>query len=175
MGSDPQVEATSQNLAHTLDVARATLDKEFLRANRLDEKARGQATLAGSWFAITQTVAAIAVGTHAAKGWIIAVVVCLGIQAVALVVVLRWMFDVWKQRDRNEVGIETLGALKDRIANPVDVFASEMIDTYASILDEAQQANEERGKSFGYASDWWWIVLGTGLAEIAAALIARVA
>ena len=81
---DPQSEATSQNLAHVLDTARATLDGEFARANRLDEKARGQATLAGSWFAVTQAVSAIATGTSASKGWIIGLAVGLGLQAVTL-------------------------------------------------------------------------------------------
>ncbi|HEY2768007.1 MAG TPA: hypothetical protein VGI76_07090 [Solirubrobacteraceae bacterium] len=175
METDPQSGATSQNLAHVLDIARGTLDSEFQRANRLDEKARGQATLAGSWFAVTQAVAAIAISTNAAKGWIIGLVVGLAIQAIALVVNLAYAADVWRLREREEVGRETLEALKKRVAEPVGAFAGDMIDFYTRILDEAQLANESRGKSFEKASRWWWPVLVIGLAEIAAALLSRLA
>lgn len=54
--------AVGDNLKHILDAARAALDGEFARAERFDAKARGQATLAGSWFAVTQAVAVASIG-----------------------------------------------------------------------------------------------------------------
>jgi hypothetical protein len=41
------------------------------------------------------------------------------------------------------------------------------------VLDEAQQANESRGKCFEKALFWWWFVLGIGLLEIGGALLSR--
>ncbi len=175
MAIDPQSEATSQNLAHVLDTARATLDGEFARANRLDEKARGQATLAGSWFAVTQAVSAIATGTSASKGWIIGLAVGLGLQAMALFMLLLRDSAVWKLHDRDEVGPETLEAMRDSVSEPVADFASSAIEFYIPVLDQAQKANEQRGKAFEKASFWWWPVLVIGLLEIAAALISRAA
>jgi hypothetical protein len=164
---------TSANLAHVLEVASGTLDKEFQRANRWDEKARGQATLAGSWFAVTQAVAVVALGSSAPDGWVIGLAVGLVGQAGALVMNLIRVADVWKPREREEVAENTLQDLKGRVQDPSADFAAAMIDFYIPVLDEAQKANEERGKAFEKASFWWWFVLGLGLAEIAAALISQ--
>lgn len=166
-------DATSENLTHILDIASGTLDKEFQRANRWDEKARGQATLAGAWFAVTQAVAAIALGPSAPKGWVIGLAVGLALQAAALVMNLIRVANVWKPREREEVAKNTLEELKQRVSDPVADFATAIVDFYGSVLYEAQQANKDRGKAFERASFWWWFVLAFGLAEIAAALISR--
>ncbi|HEY5192680.1 MAG TPA: hypothetical protein VIJ39_02265 [Solirubrobacteraceae bacterium] len=175
MKTDSQSEATSQNLSRVLDIARATLDSELERANRWDEKARGQATLAGAWFAVTQTVAAIALGSSAPKGWVIVLSIGLALQAGALVMDLVRAAQVWAPQDRDEFGRETLEALEGRIDEPVAQIAAALIGFYTTVLDEAQLANENRGKAFDKASFWWWPVLGIGLVEIAVALLSRVA
>jgi hypothetical protein len=148
------------------------LDSEFARANRLDEKARGQATLAGSWFAVTQAVAAIAAGPGAEKGWLIALSIVLGLQAISLFVLMVYAGKVWKQRERKEVGKETLDPMKDSISEPD--FMERTVNFFTDTLDEAQEANKKRGKDFGCAYWWWWPVLVLGLVEIAAALVSRI-
>jgi hypothetical protein len=165
---------TSENRARVLDISRATLDSEFLRANRWDEKARGQATLAGSWFAVTQAVAAVAAGSHVEKVWVVVLAAGLTLQAGALVMNLVRAATVWEPRDRTEFGRETLEALDARMSEPVAEMATALFDFYKTVLDEAQEANEDRGNAFGKASFWWWCVLGIGVAEIAAALLARI-
>jgi hypothetical protein len=175
MATDSQSEAKAQNLARVLDIARATLDTEFLRANRWDEKARGQATLAGSWFAVTQAVAAIAIAASTPKGWVLALTLGLALQAGALVMNLVRAADVWKPRDRNEFGRETLEALEGRMDEPAAEVVDALLVFYKGVLDEAQVANEARGRAFERATFWWWFVLGIGVAEIAVALLSRTA
>jgi hypothetical protein len=167
-----QSDAESENLASVLDLARSTLDSEFARANRLDEKARGQATLAGSWFAVTQAVAAIAAGPGAEKGWLIALTVGLGLQAVSLFVLMVFAGKVWKQRGRKEVGKETLDKMKDSISEPD--FMERTANFFTGTLDEAQSANAARGEDFKWAYRLWWPVLVLGIVEIAAALVSRI-
>lgn len=165
-------DATSENLARVLDLARTTLESEFARANRLDEKARGQATLAGSWFAVTQAVAAIAAGAGAEKGWLIVLSIVLGLQAVSLFVLMIFAGKVWKQRKRKEVGKETLDLMKDSVSEPD--FMERTANFFTDTLDEAQQANKARGEDFKWAYRWWWPVLVLGMAEIGAALVSRI-
>lgn len=175
MEADSQSEAKAQNLARVLDISRATLDTEFLRANRWDEKARGQATLAGSWFAVTQAVAAIAVAANAPTGWVLALAFGLALQAGALVMNLVRAANVWKPRDRTEFGRETLEALEGRMNEPAAEVVDALLSFYKGVLDEAQVANEGRGNAFDRATFWWWLVLGIGVVEIAVALLSRAA
>ncbi len=164
---------TSENLANVLALVRGTLDSEFQRAERWDEKARGLSTLAGSWFAATQAIAAIAV-SGASSGWVLGLLFGLVFQAVALVFSLAYTTDVWRPRNRTEFGRETLEALRGRMGEaPADI-ATALIDFYTPVLDEAQKANEQRGKCYEDASWWWWWVLVTGLMEIAVALLSHV-
>jgi hypothetical protein len=171
MGEHSQ-DATSENLAHTLDIARGTLDSEFARANRLDEKARGQATLAGSWFAVTQAVAAIAAGPGAERGWLIVLSIVLGLQAISLFVLMVFAGKVWKQRERKEVGKEMLEKMKDSASAPD--FMERTVNFFTGTLDEARAANKARGEDFKWAYRWWWPVLVLGIVEISAALVSRI-
>jgi hypothetical protein len=129
--ADPAVE----NRARVLDIARATLDSEFLRANRWDEKARGQATLAGTWFAVTQAVSAVAAGSHVPKEWVVALAVGLVLQAGALVMNLLRSAAVWKARDRLEFGRETLNALDERMSDPPDEVVEGLVTFFGTALD----------------------------------------
>ena len=173
----------SQNLPIVLDEARAAVEAEWQLANRLDEKARGQATLAGAWFAVTQAiVAAAVVGAHLHKGWVYGLAAGLALQAVCLVRLLAASAKVWTLRTERGVGVESLRAMQaDANADPV-AFASKAVDFYATILGEARKANVERAnafddglgnKSYSSAIFWWWRVLGFGLVEIALALLAQ--
>jgi hypothetical protein len=184
MAIDPQSEATSQNVSHVLDAARTAIDAEFRRAERFDEKARGQATLAGSWFAVTQAVTAALIAPHAAKGWIIAWVVLLLLQAIALCMLLRASAKVWRLRGRQDVGVTSLTAMMESVSEPAADFAAKAVEFYGRILESAKAANKARTDAFGggpikkdwrTASFWWWPVLLAGLAEITAALLSRVA
>jgi hypothetical protein len=176
--------AAGDNLKHILDAARAALDGEFARAERFDAKARGQATLAGSWFAVTQAVAAVAITAHTHGYWIIVLLCGLTLQAGALYLLLRASAKVWRLRDREEVGRTSLEAmLADVDATPIE-FASKAVKFYGDILDAAREANRQRADDFDAqegcakwlsASFWWRPVLVIGLLEMAVALISRIA
>jgi hypothetical protein len=183
MAVDPQSDATSQNSAHILDAARAAIDAELNLAERLDEKARGQATLAGSWFAVTQAIAAISLTTHTHKVWVYGLVAGLLLQAVALSLLLQASAKVWRLRTEQDVGVMSLRAMEGDLALPASEFASKAIDFYCRILTSAREANAKRADAFDAesgcarylsASFWWWPVLFLGLLEIAAALLSRV-
>jgi hypothetical protein len=170
---DIETNPRSENTAHVLDISRETLAFEFQRANRWDEKARGQASLAGAWLAVTQAVAAVALGPQANGGWVVVAAIGLALQAAAFVMTLVRSAAVWKPRERNEFGSETLDALEGRLNEPTASVAKALFDFYKGVLDEAQQGNEDRGKKFEKAMFWWWFVLGIGVIEIGVALLSR--
>lgn len=187
MAETPQPDATSQNLAHVLDAARAAIDAESALADRLDEKARGQATLAGSWFAVTQAIAAVSLTAHTHKGWVYGLIAGLFFQAVALWLLLRASAAVWRLRTEQDIGTASLRAMEGDVGLPAPAFASKAIDFYCRILTPAREANAKRADAFDAenkkgsrrayfrsASFWWWPVLVLRLLEIAAALLSRV-
>jgi hypothetical protein len=173
---------TARNLAFVLEEARAALDAEWQLANRLDEKARGQATLAGAWFAVTQAIAAAAVAGHVHKGWVYALTAGLALQAVCLVRLLAATASVWKLRNERGCGVASLRAMQgDAEADPV-AFAGKALDFYATILGNAREANAERAaafddgegnESYNCALFWWWRVLVIGLIEMGVALLSQ--
>jgi hypothetical protein len=168
-----QAATDTDDLKHVLDVARAALDREFQRAERFDAKARGQATLAGSWFAVTQAVSAVSIRPDTPKWWLVGVLAALLLQAVALVLLLAASAAVWKLQERDDVGPETLEAMRES-AGDAD-FADRAISLYSDILGGAQVANKLRADAFEGASNlWWWAVLLLGFAEIAVSLLSRV-
>jgi hypothetical protein len=183
--SSPNDQArVADNVKHVLDAARNAIDGEFARAERFDAKARGQATLAGSWFAVSQAVAAASIDSHTARCWIIALLIALAVQAVALCMLLRASAKVWGLKERDAVGTSSLNAmLVDTIAAPQD-FGAKAVEFYGTILTSARAANADRAKHFGAdkgcarllsATFWWWPVLFAGLAEMAIGLASRLA
>jgi hypothetical protein len=170
------------DLKHVLDTARDALDHEFQRAERFDAKARGQATLAGSWFTVAQAVTALSLRSgHVPHGILIVVLAALGLGAVCLFLLLRASSQVWRLKTRNDVTPATLEAMADAAKNGDPDFALNAIYTYRNILSGAQQANAERARALDPESNrwrsapgFWWGVLGFGLVEIAAALLSRV-
>lgn len=185
--ADP-VTQSSDDLKHVLDAARSALDREFQRAERFDAKARGQATLAGSWFAVTQAVAAVS--SQAAttpKGWLIALVVILVFQAAALAGLLVMSARVWRLQERRDITDKTLEDMEKAAKAQDPTFASDTLGLYRYVLYYAQAANAKRAEAFeatndkwcsskrwASASSWWWPVLGLGFTEIFVALLSRV-
>ena len=162
----------SDDLKHVLDVARSALDREFQRAERFDAKARGQATLAGSWFAVTQAVTAVSIRSSTPDCWLVGILVASLLQAVSLLFLLAASARVWKLQEREDVGPKTLAAMRDSVGDAD--FADKAISLYSKMLDGAQKANERRTTALEQASKWWWAVLLLGFAEIATSLLSRV-
>jgi hypothetical protein len=165
-------EGSSENLKHVLDTARAALDHEFQRAERLDAKARNQTTLAGSWLIVAQAVAAFAIRSNVDIRWVIAVGVLFILEAVAFVWLLKISSGVWALKVRPDISGRTLEAMEDDVANPD--FASRTIETYRGILVKAQEANEDRAQALEWTWRPWWVVLVLGFLEMGVALLARI-
>ncbi len=161
------------NVEHMLGAARAAIEAEGRFAERYETKARGQATLAGSWFAATQVIALASAVAHIQKGWIIVLIVGLIAQAACLVVMLEASAQVWRLQAEQDLGTGSLKAMNRDVGLPAREFASKAIDFYCRILDSTRAANKTRAEAFGTAWHWWWPVLGIGLAEVAVALLAR--
>ena len=183
MDDDARPQTAADDLKHVLDVARAAVDREFQRAERFDAKARGQATLAGSWFAVTQAVVAVALRSETPHCWIVAILVVLLLQGSALILLLAACARVWRLRERNDIGSETIAAMRGS-AGDAD-FADRAVQLYSGILEGAQEANGRRADALESNADhgWrkhlsatslWWAVLGIGLLELGAVVASRV-
>lgn len=155
-----------------IDAAREALEREDARAERLDAKARGQMALAGTWFAIVQAVAAVALNAGIPNGWLIAVGVSAGAAAVALVVAMAKSAEVWKLKSRPSIGTKTIDAMTAALHK--DTFKEEMVQEYQHLLGKLQIVNHERAKALECSTVAWWWALGFGLAELAVALLARI-
>lgn len=172
MSDDASSTTAANDLKHVLDVARTALDREFQRAERFDAKARGQATLAGSWFAVTQAVVAVALRSQTPRCWVVVILAVLLLQGVALIILLARMARVWRLHDRDDVGPETIAAMRDSVGDAD--FADRAVDLYSGILEGAQDANEQRTDALQSAIPIWWAVLAIGLLEMAAVVASRV-
>ncbi|MEJ7656104.1 MAG: hypothetical protein WKF33_03625 [Thermoleophilaceae bacterium] len=176
-----QSDKSSDDLKHVLDAARNALDREFQRAERFDAKARGQATLAGSWFAVTQAVAAVSLQPSMRSGWFIALACLVALQAVALIGLLLASARVWRLQERPDIGEEALEGMEQAAKERDPEFASKALGLYRYVLYYAQEANARRaealeatnGKWWTAGSTWWWAVLCLGLVEVLTALLAR--
>ena len=165
---------SGDDLRQIIDAARGALDLEFQRAERLDAKTRGQVTLAGSWFAVVQAVAAVALGERAATGWIGAIAGTAVVAGVALVVSIARAADVWKLRPQPAVDQATLGDMLTAAEREPDTFGRQLVQLYRNLLGHAQAANESRALALDRATKAWWFALVLGLVELAIALASRI-
>ncbi len=172
----------SDDLKHVLDTARDALDHEFRRAERLDAKARGQATLAGSWFTVALTASALVFRSSNVPAWLVfTLVACLLLGGLSLALLLHASSRVWRLQTRDDVTPATLDAMEESAGRGDPEFARNMIKTYRAILDGAQRANAARAKAleppegrFWSPAVFWWGVLLFGVVEVVVALLSRV-
>lgn len=174
--------APSDDLKHVLDTARAALDHEFQRAERLDAKARGQATLAGSWFTVALAASALVFRSDSGPAWLtIVLVACLTLGGASLFLLLLASSRVWRLQTRDDIKPDTLLAMEQSAGQSDPEFARRMLSTYRKILAGAQEANDARATALdppqgGWLSParLWWGVLLFGFVEVVVALLSRV-
>lgn len=166
--------APDGDLKPVVDAARAALELENQRAERLDSKARNQMTLAGSWFAVVQAVAAVALRSKTPLGWVIAIGVLAAFGGVALVLAMRQSAQVWKLRPQPAVTQETLEDMTLSAQQEPETFEEKLVLEYRHLLGHVQQENANRADALDAATTWWWATLGFGLVELAVALLARI-
>jgi hypothetical protein len=132
-----------ENLNHVLETARLALDHEFQRAERLDARARGQATLAGTAVLVAQGAAAVAISADSDVAWALAFPLIGAV--VTFFVLLRQTAKVSELRWTEDISEETLAAMEEDAESPD--FAKKMVEQYRYILSGAQDANDQASRS----------------------------
>lgn len=165
---------TAEGLKQIVEAARNALNEEFQRAERYDAKARGQMTLAGSWFAVVQAVAAVSLRGDTPAVWAVAIAVSAVIAGVALFSAMRLSARVWSLRSQPAINQETLEGMLSSAEREPEQFGHQLVMLYRNLLGNAQQVNADRANALERATSTWWWALALGFAELAVALASRV-
>lgn len=161
------------DLGPVIDAAKAALDLEDQRADRLDSKARNQMTLAGTWFGVVQAVAVFALASKTPVGWVISIAATAVLGGVTLGLAMWASNEVWKLRPLPAITQETLEDMVLAVKMNPETFATQLVQQYRHLLGHAQATNEKRADFLDVATRWWWATLAIGLAELALALLTR--
>lgn len=165
---------SGEDLNQVVEAARAALDQEFQRAERYDAKARNQMTLAGSWFAVVQAVAAVTLRGDASTAWVGAIAASAAVAGVALFIAMRLSAKVWKLRLEPAVNQETLEDMLSAAEREPETFGQNLVRLYRHLLGKAQEVNESRATAFDGSTVAWWWALGLAFAELALALLSQI-
>jgi hypothetical protein len=163
--------ANREALQHVIEAARDALSQEFERAERYDAKARNQMTVAGSWFAVAQAVAAV--GPNTPGEWIAGILLAAVVAAVFLILATIASAKVWKLRDQPAVSQETLEDMLAAARKSANSFGEDLVRLYRHLLGHAQSRNEERAAALDGSLLSWWCALGFGFVEVCVALLSK--
>ena len=131
-------------------------------------------TLAGSWFAVVQAVAAVVLSHRTPLGWVIAIAATAALAGLALIVAMRESTNVWKLRPQPALTQETLEDMADAAKRSPETFSEQLVLQYRHMLGHVQEQNNARASALDTATSWWWIALGLGFVELAVALLTRI-
>lgn len=162
----------SEDLKAVLEVARGQVAQEFQIAERLDNKARNQVALAGTWYALAQVIAGIAFRLHPpASTWSVLIGVFASFAAFAVAMTMLHSYRVWQLRVERDF---TPDAIKDMLddAEADRPVIEAAIRTYAETLRLRRSNNADRDEAFVESTRWWLIGSGLTLCEILIALAA---
>jgi hypothetical protein len=149
IGGDDAARSATQ-LTILLDAAKATVDEEFRRSERLDAKSRNQMTLAATMFGVAQAIAVGLVNSVLAQDGTKALILA-GLVAGAAIIALgclAWAlalsYGSWNLRDEKALNIETfekyLGAA--RAGNPN--VGAQLVKQYAKVARDRRDSNNAR-------------------------------
>ena len=153
-----ETENTSGDIRLVLEAARDAIRQEFQIAERLDAKARNQMAIAGTWFAVVQGVAGLAIGddeTGSFFGWsyVTIIVVLAGAAGACLIVAMTLSYLVWRLRDEEEITHKALFEMADVARNPSDGLEDKLVAHNARILVRAAPTtSSEHGTSVDLSS-----------------------
>jgi uncharacterized protein YneF (UPF0154 family) len=167
-------EASGDDLKYIVDAARDALEQEVGRAERYDAKARNQMTLAGSWFAVVQAVAAVAIRPNTPSKWVVGILLAAVVAAGGLILAMIASAKVWKLREQPAVNHETLNEMLDDARRKPSTFGEDLVQLYRNLLGHAQERNDERADALDESTRTWWWALSLGFIELAVALLSRV-
>jgi hypothetical protein len=161
-------------LEPVIDAAKSALEFENQRADRLDSKARNQMTLAGSWFAVVQAVAAVVLAAHTPIGWVIALGATASVAGLALIIAIRLSANVWKLRPQPAVTQETLEDMTQAAQENPETFSEQLVLQYRHMLGHLQEVNNARVNALDAATFWWWVALSLAFVELTVALLTKI-
>jgi hypothetical protein len=164
----------SDDLKAVLDVSRAQILQEFQISERLDNKARNQVALAGTWYALAQAVAGIALRTHGGtSAWSVLIVVLAAFAGATLAITMIYSYRVWRLRPENDFTPDALRQMLSDAEENRSVIEG-IVRTYANTLSTRRENNAARDAAFTTSTNWWMISVGLTLSEIFIALAAVV-
>jgi len=168
----PGHSAPSDDLKAVLEVARSEIEQEFKISERLDNKARNQVALAGTWYALAQVIAGIAFRLHPATSlWSVVVGVVAAAGGVLVALTMYYSYGVWRLRAERDFTPDAIRQMLADAENDKPVIEG-ITRTYANTLAVRRQNNAERDSAFTESTRWWLFASGVTLAEILVALAA---
>jgi hypothetical protein len=131
-------------------------------------------TLAASWFAVVQALAAVAIRPNTPGGWIVAILFAAVVAGLVLSLAMIASAQVWKLRDQSVVTHETLQEMLDDARQNPETFGEKLVQSYRELLANTQSSNRERADALEASLLSWWCALGAGFFEACVALVSRV-
>lgn len=165
-------EDVERDLALVIDAGRDAIKQELSIADRIDAKARGMLTLAGTWFAVVQGVAGLALreasGATTSTSFRI-IITCAIISGFALIASVVVGHFVWKLRDEIEVTDDGLREMATE-ARVREDFEDRLVRHYGAVLKSRRANNKRRAANFDGLLPVWMLSLALSLVELSAAL-----
>jgi len=129
-----------------IGVAAAALDRAVARQERIEAKAQGQVTLAGSWFALALSVCALSMEHGTPLVPVVAFAVLLVVGAYSFYRLLRVQAEIGELREQPEVGSRTLKEMWTERAEPSS--SSNLLTWHRYQLWHKHRSNDERAMKF---------------------------
>lgn len=162
------------DLKQVLDTARGLVDQEFQITQRLDDKARNQASLAGAWFAVVQVAAGFALGVRDLHWvWLAAIIAAAVLAAFGLAALLFVSRTVWAIRDEQEVVPSALDSMMREADEPDADVVRSLVRQAQWTLASRRKNNHDRAEALKTAEWIWLAALGMGLVELLLSFLAR--
>jgi hypothetical protein len=169
-----QIPRQPQDLGHVIELAQAAVDQQFQIAERLDNKARGQLAVVGTWFALVQTVAGLtaAIG-KAGNGWLFAIVSLAVVGGVLIALTMFYSSKALGLKQEEEIDPDALLTLKNWAFEPNRNIDVELLLHLKALLDTRMNQNQLRAKAIDATQQFWLAAVVVTFLELIVALFAK--
>jgi hypothetical protein len=167
-------EALSGDLKRVLEIGDSAVAHQFQVSERLDAKARGQVTIAATWFAVTQAVAGVAYAAQPGNLWLALLLAATFWGGVALAVTFYFSYLVWKPRKERELTHSGFRKLANDALSGDPALTDEIVTFYQHIIGHRRKSNGERVEQLKRAQVAWSFAMAFTFAELIIALLTRV-
>ena len=158
-----------------ISAAESSLSWEYQYTDRLEGKARQQATMAGAWFAVVQASAAAIIASGKPSGsWVLVLCIAAIIAAGCLIQSYQRISAVWKPLDEILIQPPELVTLEQDAEEDPRQMAHELIVLYANMLQQRRENTRLRSAALIASERWWWAALTAAFIELGVTFAARV-